>query len=380
MKAYNTTWIQNLQLRITLKELYQHNIISKIQLDEGMSKLEVGFYKPNWFIRIGLFVFTSIAVSFTFGLLYLASVEDFKASSILLFLFGVLSFVLLEMSIPSKKLHHSGIDNALLYIGSGLIYASIISDFSFETQSFFYALLLLIILIPCVVRYADPIITLVAGFAVYALLFYGLKDSKMGQSLLPFVCMFFSGLQYLYVSKSKFGFYYKICAPILKAIALLMLILSSNYFVIRELNASILEQTPSREIALAPLFWALTFITPLGILYLAIKQKDQIALIIALLGLGFSIYTLRQYNSIMPLPWALCVGGTIIILLVIWAIKYFLPERHGISSKSIEKNKLQNLEGIMTGFLSPTKLQSQSNDFEYGGGGGFSGGGANESY
>jgi hypothetical protein len=380
MKAYNTTWIQNLQLRKTLRELYQQNIISKIQLDEGISKLEVGFYKPNWFIRIGLFIFTTIAVSFTFGLLYLAFSPDLIGHSVLLFLFGIISFVVLEMSIRLKNMHHSGIDNALLYMGSGLIYISIFPIFGVQTESFFYSLFLLIVLIPCIIRYADPIITLVAGFAVYALLFYGLKDSKMGQSLLPFVCMIFSGLQYYYVSKSKFGFYYKTCLTILEAIALFMLILSSNYFVIRELNADILGQVPSREITLAPLFWTLTFITPLGILFLAIKQKDQIALIISLLGLSLGIYTVRQYNSIMPLPWALCVGGIVIILLVIWAIKYFLPERHGISSKSVEKNELQNLEGIMTGLLNPTKLQSQSNDFEYGGGGGFSGGGATDSY
>ena len=78
------------------------------------------------------------------------------------------------------------------------------------------------------------------------------------------------------------------------------------------------EILPGKDIPFAIFFYAFTFIVPVVYLVQALKTKDRIMLWISFLAIGFSIYTIRFYYSVLPIEVALTLGG-----LVLFAIAYF---------------------------------------------------------
>ncbi|WP_449435710.1 hypothetical protein [Pedobacter steynii] len=64
MIIYNNIWLANLLIREEAQKARKAEAISIDEQKKIADKYPVGFYTPNIFIRIGLFILTCIIVSF----------------------------------------------------------------------------------------------------------------------------------------------------------------------------------------------------------------------------------------------------------------------------------------------------------------------------
>ncbi|MCP9756492.1 hypothetical protein EGI26_15110 [Lacihabitans sp. CCS-44] len=372
MKAYNETWVENVAAKRLIEDWFKKNLLGQTELESCQSELSEDFYDPNWFIKIGLFLFTGIAISFSSGIfLALLGVGSNNITmGVFLVIFSVLSVVVLEHFIKRNKLYRSGIDNALLYSAIGFLFTGILSFFNFDLIDYLYPLLLLVILIPALIRYADPLVSVGVFFSFFIFVFLFSNTFSWGKTLLPFIMMALSATVY-FVSKSlKKSIYYADVQFVIETMALAVFYLSGNYFVVREANALLNNQSPSVEIPFSLIFWIFTFLVPFIYLYFGARKKQRNAIILGLLGLGFSVFTYRSYYSVMPTEWALTLGGAILIGVSVFCIKYFKSPKFNLSSVAEEQGKLQKLESILVAQAFQTKTSDDTLKFGGGEGGG----------
>ncbi len=368
MKAYNETWVENLANKLSLNEWFKKGLISQAELEKYNEEVTEDFYEPNWFIKIGLFLFTGIAISFSSGIFLslLGLGSNNITMGVFLVIFSVLSFIVLEHLIKRNKLYRSGIDNALLYSAIGFLFTGILSFFNFDFVDYFYPLLFLAILTPALIRYADLLVSFGVFVSLFLFIFLFSNTFSWGKTLLPFIMMAISAAVYFISKAQKKFIYYADVQFVIETLALAVFYLSGNYFVVREANALLNNQSSSVEIPFSLIFWIFTFLLPLFYLYFGARKKQRNAIILGLLGLGFSVFTYRNYYSVMPIEWALTVGGLILIGVSVFGIKYFKTPKFNLSSEAEEQGKLQKLETILVAQAFQVKTPDET--FKFGGG------------
>ena len=376
MKAYSENWVENLKFKSKLNSWFKSGHLNQEELSQGNKYFKEDFYKPNWFILMGLFLFTNIAVSFT-TTFFLALVGIFNNKiglSIALLIVSVGSFIALEIFIKSKNLYRSGIDNALLYLAIGFFYSSILLIFDFSLPSYCYPLFIFFILIPAFIRYADPLVAIAMFFSFFVFIFLFATTFSFGKTILPFLLMTLAASIY-FISKSRSNsFYFEDVQQIIKTLTLLVFYLAGNYWVVREANAILNDTFPSIEIPFGILFWVFTFCFPFVYIFIGMRKKDRISIIVGLLALGFSIFTFRCYYAVLPLEWALTLGGLLLVGFSIFGLKYFKTPKLNLSSEASEGNKFSKLESILA--AQAFQANSPSSDTLKMGGGDFGGGGS----
>ena len=120
MIAYNNEWLNNLQVRNEADKANEDNCISKEEKEKIDAAYPAGFYTPNPFVRIGLFILTCVIAIFSLGLvslMFLSSGSEKTIGGLFLF-FGVVIYVALEVMV-SKNHYRSGVDDALLWMAAG---------------------------------------------------------------------------------------------------------------------------------------------------------------------------------------------------------------------------------------------------------------------
>ena len=380
MKAYSENWVENLKFKSKLNSWFKSGQLNQEELSKGNEYFKEDFYKPNWFILMGLFLFTNIAVSFTttFFLAMVGILDSKIGLSIALIIVSAGSFIALEFFIKSKNLYRSGIDNALLYLALGFFYSSILLFFDFSLPFYYYPLLLFFILIPAFIRYADPLVAIAMFFSFFVFVFLFATTFSIGKTILPFLLMSLAASVY-FISKSRLiSFYFEDVQQIIKTLSLIVFYLAGNYLVVREANAVLNNNSPSVEIPFGILFWVFTFSIPFAYIYIGMQKKDRKSIIIGLLAFGFSIFTFRYYHSVLLLEWALTLGGLVLIGFSIFVLKYFKTPKFNLSSEVSEANKFSKLESILA--AKAFQANSTSNDTLKMGGGDFGGGGSEQSY
>ncbi len=380
MKAYSENWVENLKFKFKLNSWFKSGQLNQEELSKGNEYFKEDFYKPNWFILMGLFLFTNIAVSFTttFFLAMVGILDSKIGLSIALIIVSAGSFIALEFFIKSKNLYRSGIDNALLYLALGFFYSSILLFFDFSLPFYYYPLLLFFILIPAFIRYADPLVAIAMFFSFFVFVFLFAITFSIGKTILPFLLMSLAASVY-FISKSRLiSFYFEDVQQIIKTLSLIVFYLAGNYLVVREANAVLNNNSPSIEMPFGILFWVFTFSIPFVYIYIGMQNKDRKSIIIGLLAFGFSIFTFRYYHSVLPLEWALTLGGLVLIGFSIFVLKYFKTPKFNLSSEVSEANKFSKLESILA--AQAFQANSTSNDTLKMGGGDFGGGGSEQSY
>lgn len=380
MKGYTENWVENLKFKAKLESWFKSNLLNQEELDLGNDYFKEDFYKPNWFILIGLFIFTNIAVSFT-TTTFLAMVGIFDSKiglSIALLIVSIGSFVALEYFIKTKKLYRSGIDNALLYLALGFLYFSILIFFDFSISIYYYPLILFVINIPAFIRYADPLVAIVLFFSFFIFVFLFASSFSLGKTILPFLLMSFSALVYFFSKRTLISLYYIDSLLIVETLSFIVFYLAGNYLVVREANAILNNNSPSIEIPFGVLFWVFTFTIPFIYIFIGIQKKDRKAIIVGLLGFGFSIFTFRYCFSVLRLEWAFTLGGLFLISFSLLALKYLKNSRFNLSIEYNEATKLSKLESIIAAQAFQTNTSSDDNLKM--GGGDFGGGGSEQSY
>ncbi len=288
-------------------------------------------------------------------------------------------------------------DNALLYIALGcfvflLFYAAgkVAPEpyyYSFSLASPYLVLVLLptlALLLLATVRYADRLVAVAAYLTFLLLLTNSLLQLSVGRLVLPFVLMLASVAVYALVrrlTKRPDQLYYQHCLSLLKALTLVTFYLGGNYLVVREGNAALSEMSVSTQISLAWLFYFFTASIPLAYTLVGLRRADRIWLLVGLLSLAFSTYTLRYYRSLLPPEIAATLAGTGLVLFVVWVLRYLRPPRHGLSAHldSVSADKAYsalNLESLIVAQTAPAAAPPEPAGFEFGGG--QSGGGGAE--
>jgi hypothetical protein len=383
-RAYNESWIENIKNQSVAYSWYAKKVVTGDELEAIKKIFPVGFYRPPFFVKIGLFSFTNLVIAASVGFvsLFLAGIfidSAFGAGFISLFFGGVFLYFL-EYFIKNNHFYYSGTDNALLYAAIAAIVIAVATFTEFQWATWLYFLITTLVLFFALLRYADPLVSVAFYSSWLGTWFMAMTEFSLGKLILPFVIMLVSGITYLVIQwwkKSEKSNYYTHCQDIIAFFSLLTFYLGGNYLVVREGNALINELPISTDISFAPLFYVFTVTIPILYIVLGLKKHDRKLLVVGLLASAFSIFTYRTYHSTLPLEWALTFGGIVLILFCIAVIK-FLP-RFGLTYDAHGVNELQDFEAfiVQQGLRSATPKNHDGTTF---GGGNFGGGGAGAAY
>lgn len=397
MIVYDKNLLKNGFLLDEAENLQKANFINKEQLESISKELPVLKSQDNILIRIGFFllgVFLYSSICGTISLLGIsASSDDFI--TVLVYLFAIIGFLGTEF-LAQQKYFGYGLDDAFV-LGAQLTLAIAVA-MTFTTN---------ILRTTNIDVLATMITVTVVSFLLYwrylhlssALIFclastttlgyFFFNYIELGSVILPFVLMLYAIV--IYYSSKRFlknleePFYYN-GILLMKSFSRILFYLSGNYFVVRELSASLTggyyEISP--EISFALFFWIFTFIVPVVYLFLGIRNKDRILLWIGVLSFSFSIFTFRYYNSILPTEVALTFGGLLLFGFTYFLIKKLRDNEKGVTFKPDRldnSNSLLNAEALIIAstFGMKPEMKPVESPMEFGGGD-FSGGGSEGSF
>lgn len=381
--AYNPIWLHNLSLVKKAKGWKGDGLISSAQYEAIAAQHSSGFYHPNVFIRILLFIASLIAlggVTGILGLMFGSILED--AIAMLCLLYGLGSFFVLE-SVFIKSLHHykSGVNEALLYHSIGFTIGGIAGLTEFDVP---------VVIFTCIIvfgfasyRYIDLISTGAAMFSLGYLIFYTLYEmDDAARQVIPLAFLIvFIPLYFVFkrMKRRANSDAWLDCLVLAEALSLMVVYAAGNYFVVRELSVNLmnLDLRPEEDIPLAFLFYGLTAIIPLLYLYFGIKNKDVVLLRVSLIAIAFSVFTFKYYFSLGYPEITLTFAGAILISIVLVLFRYLRTPRNGYTRDNIVKEKWAdaNPEAFVISQTLGGNAVVTDDGFK-GGGGGFSGGGA----
>jgi len=396
MIIYNNVWLANLLIREEAERARKADAISTDEQKKIAEKYPVGFYTPNIFIRVGLFILTCIIVLFSGGLITLMASDMHIIDTWGYYLFlGIITYISLEAMVKSNNHYKSGVDDALMWISGGLFVAAFIiiqfkttNDISYSRISFFMFLLALYY----AMRFTDMLMTAVSLLALIVTIFLVWKDlSSWGMSTMPFLLMIVCSCFYL-LSKGVIGkknaIHYTNCLSIIQIISLLILYFAGNYLIVQSLSTTEAYggtygwgDTKAAKVPFAAFFWIWTISLPFVYIYLGLRKKDVILLRSGLLLVAIAVFTFRAYYHVMPVEGALCIIGAILLGLSYGVIKYLKIPKHGFTYEDLNEDNLMDKLKVESLIISETFSGTQAqNDQTRFGGGDFGGGGASGNF
>jgi hypothetical protein len=400
MLAYDPIFIKNLAIVKKAKQWYTQQLISTEQMSTTLKNYRSEFYTPPLFIKIGLFLFTLVAIIAVVGFYNLLFLSLYHSSDkgypvFTCFFFSGVCIVALELFIKGKKVYRSGIDECLLYTAVGFLisgFGILVSDVADNQNNFLLLNIIAVpILIGAVARYSDQLVSLALGLCSYTIFFLLLlKFGEIAKMIMPFALMLVSVPLYLISKKQKLRedlFYWKNCLTVFECLALLVFYLACNYFIIREASIEFfdLKLNAGQDIPLAFLFYILTAIVPVAYVYYGLKKKDKTLLWIGLLLVAAAVLTFKYYFSLGHPEITLTIAGIVMILIAYTSIRYLKVSKHGLTfiEEPDEDGFLKsNAEALLIAqtFTSHHSSQSDSPDPTGLGGGSFGGAGSSGTF
>jgi len=247
---------------------------------------------------------------------------------------------------------------------------------------------MLVVGILACIRYVHTLSALISCIGLVGLLFNLITEQHLMATLfLPFVGFLLAiGIYFVYrkLHSNPKNYLYTNALLVTKVFGLVLGYFSLNYMVVRELSQSLMNITVEEgaDIPLAFLFYGLTFLVPLLYIGYSIYTKDRMMLIVGILTLGYSFFTIRYYYQLMPLEIALLLGGIVLFVIVFMAIRLLKNKETGVTFKpdrSSDSSLLLNTQALILSTQTDLKPPTSENNMPFGGGG-FSGGGAGETY
>jgi hypothetical protein len=385
MKVYNETWLQNRYAIELAKRLQEEAILNSEQL-ESIKKLHAAIpYSPNIFIKVLLFIFGCIGFGFggSFFAIFLFGDTKWGLPLCSVFYGGITLFGLIHL-IRQRKLYFSGIDNALLYcvLGSLMPLFMKISEINNFKEPWQLGTLYLPFLLLAVYSFGEPLVALGLLFDFLFIISSLLVKHPLGKTLLPFILAGVAAILFFLLhrfSKRRTAFYWHTALEWVSPVVLFVAYLTINYGFVREANAS-LNNLPSSapQISFAGLFWGLTAIVPVILLWLGIFLRNRSTLVVALLAGLCSVLTHRYYYGFLPLEWGLLLGGLALASIAYALLRSLKTPKLGFSvAPETTKNTL--LQTVVLSQLTKTPNPTVSQEVKMGGGD-FGGGGAGDQY
>jgi hypothetical protein len=383
-QAYNPEWAFHTTLRERAARWQRQQLLSPPQLAEIEAAYPLPYYRPEWPLRVGLFLFALLGLSMAGGFSFLITNDSPILAGIV---HCTACFAVLELLIRERRFYHAGADNALLYAGLsgavGLLFY-IFSEYLWPEGSAFHfdlgngyliLLLVLALFVAAAIRYADALVVAAAFITVLVLVSLFGMTSALGQALLPFILMATAAgtlaLRRSLVQRlagTHLADYYAAGLLMLKVLSLVVFYLGGNYLIVREGNAELHHLYPSAQIPFAPVFYALTAGIPLLYIVIGLRRADRPVLLIGLLALAFSIFTLRYYRSLMPPEVAAVAAGTVLTIAAGFLLRWLRPSRFGLTSEADDEPRHFNLENLIQAQTAHAPDAPAGGGFEFGGG------------
>jgi len=349
MIAYNRQSLDNLQLQTEARDAFEKKIITADEYNRIRIAYPFHFYLPNFFARIGFFILTAIAAACGLGLFVLIGAEggSDKIFNGIMVVYGLLAYGALELFIYNRRFYGSGVDDALLWIGALLVELGIGGNIHPTGQT----LLILLITLVGMLRYADRVMTLFAYGAFLSLVIINLKDSAPGRALLPFMIIGLSiGGYFLFTGlRTKISWrHYRSCLQVLRVATLLSGYAAGNYYIIRELNGMLSGH--SGPIALGWLWWMLTAAIPIFYIVKGVRERSPLFLWTGMALVAATIFTIRFYYHVLPAEIAMVIGGVVLISGVYGLTRYLRTPKYGFTAAAPDyPHILENLpvEGLV---------------------------------
>jgi hypothetical protein len=389
MIAYNRTGLDNNIVREQAREALRLNCITAEEVAGIQTAYPNLLYTPNIYVRIGLFILTFVIAIFSLGLLALLVHPAEYSAGPLMILAGIGTYGLLEYLVYDMKHFRSGVDDALRWMTAGLLMGGImIIDIHIGNAGLFFIVLLLSALL-CL-RFADRLMGVIAFAALLGTLINIVAEfGKTGKIMAPFLAMTVSVVVYLacipLYGKER-GHHYQGCLSFIKTASLAGFYLAGNYFVVRELSIVIFDpyRSGGGTVPMAWFFWAFTLVTPLVYVYLGLRKKDRIFLWVGLASIVAAVFTIRNYYAVLPLEWALSMGGILLIIVAYASTRYLRIPKHGFTHEQTDERPMIEVLHLETLVIAETFTPGVTgtqtgNDFKFGGGSG-GGGGAGGDY
>ncbi|WP_316634595.1 hypothetical protein [uncultured Flavobacterium sp.] len=384
MIVHNKQFLDDLALLEEANSLQSAGFISKEQKDLIKKQLPDFKGSSNILVRLGFFLLGSFLYLSICGAISLFGlVGENYFFKICCYIFAAVGFAGAEL-LANQKYYGHGLDDAFCL--GAILNLGIAIGISTDGYELVIAVFVAIASFIMYRRYLHLLSLLVFCLASSAVLFYGMFEfGPIGKAILPFVAMIFAVIFYFFTKKTinnlKESYFYN-GLLLANSFCLILFYLSCNYLVVRELSAELLGVyvQPGQDIPFAYFFYAFTFIVPVVYLVQALKTKDRIMLWISFLAIGFSIYTIRFYYSVLPIEVALTLGGLVLFAIAYFSIKKLKDNETGLTFKPDRinnSNSILNAEALIVastfGLKPEVKPESSPMDF---GGGGFSGGGS----
>jgi hypothetical protein len=380
-QAYDENVVRNLQLQSTAKELLSDGRLTLPQYKQVKTAFPIGFKQGNLFVRIGLFLFTSLCIGFSIFLFIwiTGSIDnDQRGMGGLFLFFGMALTALNEYFIKERHWYRQGSDNALCYASMMCLVTGL--GFVFQIhQPLPTVVISLILLTIATVRYGDPLLAFAAFYALILSFIIGFDDSNVPRFIIPLVCATLSLGVYFFVKtamKNEHWFYWKDCFTILELAGLVGFYGSLNYYVVAQIFENTIEN--GFPTSFSTFFAFLTAAVPIAYMVIGIRNKDRILWILGSLGIVASILTYRYYHAVMPIEWALTLAGMALLALAILLMRYLKNPRNGFVYQP-KKNKNNLIESLTVNQFLPQSPQNTEGGVELGGGD-FGGGGASGEY
>ncbi len=388
MIAYDKKLLNDLALLEEANSLKNAGFISKEQRDLIKKELPDFHTQKNILVRLGFFLLGSFLYASICGAISLIGLAGEGAYfNICCYIFAGVGFAGAE-ALAKQQYYQHGLDDA--FILGAILNIGCAIGITTDGYELIVAVFIAIAAFVMYRRYLHLPSLLIFCLASSAVVFYGLFEfGAIGKAILPFTAMLFAAGFYFFTKKSIHNlterYYYK-GLLLANSFCLILFYLSCNYLVVRELSVMLLgnEVLPGEDIPFAIFFYAFTAIVPIVYLVQALKTKDRIMLWISFLAIGFSIYTIRFYYSVLPIEVALTLGGVILFAIAYFSIKKLKDKETGLTFKPDRinnSNAFLNAEALITAsaFGMEPAVKPESSPMEFGGGG-FSGGGSEGSF
>jgi hypothetical protein len=388
MRAYDKHKLTNTVLIAETDTFLNANFVTLEQANYIKNKLPVFKTQNNLLLRFAFFILGSLLYASICGTITIIGVQfgEFYFN-FCFYLFAIIGWIAAEF-LALENYKNYGVDDAFI-LGS-ILNLAIAIGINSETFELLIAFFVSISTLLIYKRFIHNISLLVFCLAITATLFYALLEiGTIGKTILPFATLIFAVVCYFFTKRKLIHLnelYYNEGLILANCFFLILAYLSCNYFVVRELSSELLgiNLKPNQDIPFAVFFYFFTITIPIVYIMTALKTKDRYLLWIGFLCVGFSIFTIRYYHSILPIEVAMTLGGILLFTISYFSIQKLKNKTSGVTfqvDKLTQKNYLINAEILIAsatfGIKPETKIEDSPMKL---GGGDFSGGGASGSF
>ena len=385
MIALDKLLLKNTMLVSESKSLKDSGFITADQWKTIQLRYPIFKTSDNILIRIGFFLLGILLYSSIIGAVSLLALPIIDNNhEFMLFVYSAIGVVISELLVRKKYYGH-GLDDVFI-LGFQLI-QGVAVGMTTESPIAAFTTLFIVGLISAI-RYVNTISALFAligitGVVSIFVLDFGIVDKMY----LSFVMLFLGiGLYGIYAKLNPDPdlIIYKNALLVLQAYSLILVCLSVNYLVVRELSQVLMGIiiNGNNDIPLSFVFYVLTFLMPVLYIIISLKQKTRTMFIIGLLALGFAIFSIQYYYSFMPPEIALVLAGILLFVSAYFCIQKLKHKESGITfmrDKNSNTNSLLYAQATIINSRLNTEVNAPEQNMTFGGGG-FSGGGASESF